>query len=685
METYATKIKKNLGHQPVTQEPNHTNNEFTPKKNPSFKKSFHHHHHHNFSSKQNYKAKTFQTTKPTQEEKSSFKNNYNRLNVYIASSNVNSFEINKNETQEKQEKQSISLKKSLSAHESETITFKPTWMIKSQSSFVQINKTAPLISDSKENKTKNQIKQELKINNTNKKLELEESSLISINISLTINIKNCFVSSEYLLSKTKLIEASKYALAYRVDFMQNYTAYLRLVSLIQKLYWTHRNYSNKKCFNSTALLYKKRIAKTQTEPMLGFKLAAKCLISRFDRLSVPKHHFKFSFELVELIYAKTQQFELYINPYSSIQFAKIVLFNQFYLNTDNESTTRDVFFSLFAYQCSFDEFSSLISRTTNESCASSLNSLENYDTETESEEPFNLSSSSSDIYEARNVDSKRPRPSYIIERDCHVFGGCMDDDAEDEFFISSGAVYQSWPYVYEPGFQMTPLVELTQLHLSKSAANLNYFDYNEPNYAGFNEHEDELPSYSLDKFGINFMHTEIKRPKAKKKQRKAVAKWNSNDETLYSSSFASYLSTSFSNEEDSGTDEESSDDSESIIEYKRRHAAGLNCLNAASSYFSRKTTRRCSYLSLSVDEQQSSTQNERFGKNVCSSSENVAKGDSVRFYNRLACSYYDNNSQMNNLKRVRFLSQKRVGYDYDDDDEYCRYERHYMSSNNLVF
>jgi hypothetical protein len=554
-------------------------------------------------------------------------------------------------------------------------------MIKPQSSFVQINKTAPpLISDFRENKTKNQIKQELKININ--KLELEEASLISINIISTINAANCFVSSEYLLSKTKPTEASRYALAYRVDFMQNYAAYMRLVALIQTLRWTHRSYSNQKCFNSTALL-RKRSAKNPTEPLLGYKLAAKCLISRLDRLSAPRHRFKFSFELVELIYAKTQQFELYMNPYSSIQCAKIGLFNQLYSNPDTEWSGA-VFFCLFDCQRSFDEFSSLIKRTANEIAEPSLSSLESHDAETESEEPFNLSSSGSDIYEAR-VDSQRPRPSYIIERDCHVFGGCMDDDAQDEFFISSGAVYQSWPYVYEPGFQMTPLIELAALPLSKSAANLNYFDYNEPNYAGFNEHEDELPSYSLDKFGINFMHTELKRPRAKKKQRRVATKWNSNDETLYSSSFASYLSTSFSNEEDSGTDEDSSDDSESIIEYKRRHAAGLNCLNAASSYFNRKTTRRCSYLNLSVDEQQSSTPNERFGKNVCSSSENVAKGDSARFYNRLACSYYDNNSPMNNLKRVRFLSQKRVGYDYDDDEEYCRYERHYMSSNNLVF
>lgn len=30
---------------------------------------------------------------------------------------------------------------------------------------------------------------------------------------------------------------------------------------------------------------------------------------------------------------------------------------------------------------------------------------------------------------------KKSRPSYIIERDCHVFGGCQEDDANDEFFI----------------------------------------------------------------------------------------------------------------------------------------------------------------------------------------------------------------------------------------------------------
>ena len=51
-----------------------------------------------------------------------------------------------------------------------------------------------------------------------------------------------------------------------------------------------------------------------------------------------------------------------------------------------------------------------------------------------------LMNSNNEIIESSSINDnnqefKRSRPSYIIERDCHVFGGCVDDDAEDEFFI----------------------------------------------------------------------------------------------------------------------------------------------------------------------------------------------------------------------------------------------------------
>lgn len=71
---------------------------------------------------------------------------------------------------------------------------------------------------------------------------------------------------------------------------------------------------------------------------------------------------------------------------------------------------------------------------------------------------------------------QKSRPSYIIEKDTHVFGGCVDEDADDEFFISSGAVYQSWPYVYEPGYQMQPLPQRAPVQLSMSDEAINYAD-----------------------------------------------------------------------------------------------------------------------------------------------------------------------------------------------------------------
>lgn len=154
---------------------------------------------------------------------------------------------------------------------------------------------------------------------------------------------------------------------------------------------------------------------------------------------------------------------------------------------------------------------------------------------------------------------KKKRPGYIIERDCHIFGGCVEEEAQDEFFISSGAVYQSWPYVYEPGFKMTPLVELINWPLSKSVdgfySNQCNVEYDEED--SLVEHE-VLPSYSIENFGINLINY-----CHKKKRRK---NWNSNGSE---------------NSYDSSTDEcfyedSDSDDSESIIAYKKRHAIGLN-------------------------------------------------------------------------------------------------------------
>jgi len=155
----------------------------------------------------------------------------------------------------------------------------------------------------------------------------------------------------------------------------------------------------------------------------------------------------------------------------------------------------------------------------------------------------------------------KARPSYIIERDCHIFGGCVDDDADDEFFISSGAVYQSWPYVYEPGFRSIPLPHRSSAkHLSVSDERIDYYLEED---TGLNPDRSmsshALPCYYLDNYGINLFHT--KREQA------------SNNSTFSAYGSSAELS-------DSG--ESTDDDSESYRAYKRRHAVGLANFNSNS-------------------------------------------------------------------------------------------------------
>lgn len=166
--------------------------------------------------------------------------------------------------------------------------------------------------------------------------------------------------------------------------------------------------------------------------------------------------------------------------------------------------------------------------------------------------------------------TQKSRPSYIIERDCHVFGGCVDDDAEDEFFISSGAVYQSWPYVYEPGYQMEPLPQTCPNYLSVSDEQIDYSREHEQNSL-FVDQPNELPSYSLDNYGINLFHIE-----SQQKHKKTRRKRQHNGSYILSTS-SSYF------DSDMSSDESSDDDSDSYRAYKQRHAIGLNSFNAYHS------------------------------------------------------------------------------------------------------
>ena len=249
---------------------------------------------------------------------------------------------------------------------------------------------------------------------------------------------------------------------------------------------------------------------------------------------------------------------------------------------------------------------------------------------------------------------KKPRPSYLIERDCHIFGGCVDDDAQDEFFISSGAVYQSWPYVYEPGFRLIPLLPYNERinSLARSDNHINYLlnNHNLQNNLNINNSQlncnnnnnnssfDELlpTSYSLDNFEINLFHIvnktnnnssnnnkKLRRSRKKKRiQQKKKTTYNSNNELVYSSSLgsidSSYLDSSITdyddfdnnnNEDDDETcsimssySSASSDDSESFKAYKKRHEIGLNnsnlnYKNSVDDYYY-KMVKCCSQLSL---------------------------------------------------------------------------------------
>ncbi len=293
----------------------------------------------------------------------------------------------------------------------------------------------------------------------------------------------------------------------------------------------------------------------------------------------------------------------------------------------------------------------------------------------------------------------KPRPSYLIERDCHIFGGCQDEDATDEFFISSGAIYQSWPYVYEPGFQMTPLIEYVPSRISKSINHLDGLLENFDN--SLSEYHDEnqlqLPSYSIENFGINLFHVgkekkkkqkvrrkrrENKRQVQSKLQRRNSNETDENDDGIdesYSTS-QSFLVDSdsvetsnhdcYDDEEDDESFYEDSDisdsDSESIIEYKKRHAFGLNNLNLIV-FANEQTSQTYGSCSNLID-------------TYSSSSEYFKRNEQFRNSSRLSNSYYMN-SPTKQSKKIRFLSQTRV----TSSSDLSIYNQQDYSSENLVF
>lgn len=327
-------------------------------------------------------------------------------------------------------------------------------------------------------------------------------------------------------------------------------------------------------------------------------------------------------------------------------------------------------------------------------------------------------------------ENKKPRPSYLIERDCHIFGGCLDDDAQDEFFISSGAVYQSWPYVYEPGFQLVPLLtfEETCHILSRSDNRINYLtndcqsSQNHLNCLASNSF-DELPSYSLDNFEINLFHVVNKSNNNSRKQHKGSVKrkkkrsirkkpsnpptYDGNNELVYLSSLnsiesCSLLNSTFTDDDEDGcsfssteyseSSSSSSDDSESFKAYKKRHEIGLNSnLNYTRNSFDdlNKMNRCCSQLSLSELKENnnftdsSSFENYNYNYNRKKSSHsNYAKAKSnVRLTNSM-CNNEPNeyNRLNNNIKR--FLSQHNLNFWQINEENFSFRHHHHQHHNH---
>ena len=140
-----------------------------------------------------------------------------------------------------------------------------------------------------------------------------------------------------------------------------------------------------------------------------------------------------------------------------------------------------------------------------------------------------------------------------------------------------------------------------------------------------------------------------------------------------SSVSSSFLSDSYNESEYT---DDSSDDSDSIIAYKKRHAHGLNF----NSYYN-KAAKCNSHLNLSDLSGSNARKSPHLSQQA--SNEKTAKKvhsrDSLQIYQRLATSYYDNSpptQHANNLKRIRFLSQKRM-----DFVQYDHEETHYLSQN----
>ena len=261
----------------------------------------------------------------------------------------------------------------------------------------------------------------------------------------------------------------------------------------------------------------------------------------------------------------------------------------------------------------------------------------------------------------------KQRPSYLIEKNTHIFGG-IDEDEDDEFFISSGAVYQSWPYIYEPGFKLIPIIELEEINQVLSKSDNFVFSYSNDNDNKNNSNENvddindneelaeyELPSYSLKNYGINLIHVDEKKSKKKKRRRIRSRSIDNLQDTIRNEN-CYYSNSSFSDDSDSDIyDDSSEDDSQSIREYEQRHALGFNRnLNCIALNGNNKV---CSHLDLLYENQNAFYMNsdEQFSSsNQNNVSESFKKKHTSLKLGRLANSFADDNFLLN--KRALFFS-----------------------------
>jgi hypothetical protein len=252
--------------------------------------------------------------------------------------------------------------------------------------------------------------------------------------------------------------------------------------------------------------------------------------------------------------------------------------------------------------------------------------------------------------------------------------------------MTSGAVYQSWPYLYEPGFRIQPLIQYDELwnsyqRISKSCNNLDLnFCSNSNGFdsAGCGNSYDLPAEYCLDNnFAINLVNTKEDRKNIKRLRKKRSKNSDKNsfcDSSLsQTSDFVSHTDLS-DNDDDYESDMFDDDDSDSYIEYKRRHAIGLFPMSMLHS-------------------------NQTSHQNSSSSTRSLNKRSRMRLANSYCCEedFLDDcwsseegtattnfNSNLQNRKKyMNFLSQKRLGENYfNPNDYYILMQQHFNNSNN---